>query len=206
MRIWRWGVLAVMMSAGAARAQTDVAASLYGAFTGTASAPNISQSPSNAAGVHVELRHISNPLVGYEATYAFNRADERYNGEYCVTIKTSFPTCDPAPGTQYVTAHAHEITAAWIVSLHVLKVRPFLLAGGGVLFHQPSGAQSGTQSQTKGVLVYGGGLDYAVLPHLGIRGQFRGNVYSAPQLATAYSSTGAFLHTAEPMLGAYLRF
>jgi opacity protein-like surface antigen len=189
---------------GVARAQTDVAASVYGAFSGTTNGNGVTQTPSNQAGFLAEVHHQSNPLVGYEVTYSWNRADQNY------TQPASNTNVCPASGCprsqQFVPADAHEVTADYVIAFRVLNVRPFLLAGGGVLFNQTAGSQTGTQSQTKGVLVYGGGLDWAVLPHLGLRGQYRGNVYKAPQLATAFSSTGAFFHTAEPMIGAYFRF
>lgn len=207
-RGWTIAVLLVLASVtvGSANAQTDVAASVYGAFSGTANGNGTTQTPSNQAGFLIELHHQSNPLVGFEVTYAWNRADQNYSGEV-VCPGSSFPTCNVvAQESQFVPANAHEVTADYEVSAHLLGLRPFLLAGGGVLFNQPAGSQSGTQAQTKGVLVYGGGVDWAVLPHLGIRGQYRGNVYKAPQLVTAYSSTGAFFHTAEPVLGAYFRF
>ena len=63
-----------------------------------------------------------------------------------------------------------------------------------------------TNTSTKPVFVYGGGLDWGLLPHLGLRFQYRGNLYKAPDLTTLYTSSGAFTHTAEPMIGAYLRF
>jgi opacity protein-like surface antigen len=185
-----------------AHAQTDIAASLYGSFGGSTSGNGTQQSPSNAAGVLVELRHISNPLVGYELTYSFNHNDQTYtkSASVCGLV------CGNQTVTQYVPANAHEVTADYLVSAHLLNMRPFVLAGGGLMFNSPSGSQSGTGSTTQAVFVYGAGLDYAVLPHIGIRGQYRGNVYKAPQLATAFSSTGAFTKTAEPVLGVYLRF
>jgi opacity protein-like surface antigen len=207
-RRWTIAVLVALTAAtaGAANAQTDVAASVYGAFSGTVNGNGVTQSPSNQAGVLVELHHQSNPLLGYEVTYAWNRADQNYSGEV-VCPGNPVPVCNVVgPANKFVPANAHEVTADYEVSAHILNLRPFLLAGGGILFNQPAGSQNGAQSQTKGVLVYGGGVDWAVMPHLGIRGQYRGNVYKAPQLATAYSSTGAFFHTAEPMLGAYFRF
>jgi opacity protein-like surface antigen len=189
---------------GVARGQTDVAASLYGAFSGTVTGNGVTQSPASQAGFMAELHHQSNPLVGYELTYSWNRANQRYSEgtAYCGLPCGSLP---PPNYTQYVPANAHEVTADWEVSLHVLNLRPFLLAGGGVLFHQPAGG-SETKSSTAGVLVYGGGVDVGLLPHLGLRAQYRGNLYSAPQLSTAFSSTGAFFHTSEPMIGAYFRF
>src|SRR3974377_2087516 len=71
-------------SSAAARAQTDVGLSLYGAFHGTTNGNGTVQSPANSAARMIELRHISNPLVGYEATYSYNRANQTYTA--CGTI------------------------------------------------------------------------------------------------------------------------
>jgi outer membrane cobalamin receptor len=53
--------------------------------------------------------------------------------------------------------------------------------------------------------VYGAGLDWGLIPHIGLRFQYRGNLYKAPDLSTLYTSSGAFTHTAEPMIGVYFR-
>ena len=53
--------------------------------------------------------------------------------------------------------------------------------------------------------VYGAGLDWTLLPHLGLRLQYRGNLYKASDLTSAFSSTNAFTHTAEPVIGIYFR-
>lgn len=202
-RNWKQGVLLcvglALGSAVAARAQTDVALSLYGAFHGTTNGNGTIQSPANSAGGMIEVRHISNPLVGYEATYSYNRGNETYkpdcSGSTCTAI---------TPAT--VKAAAHEVTADWIASVHVANLRPFALAGVGVLFNQPTGGQTNTTSETKPVFVYGAGLDWGVFPHIGLRFQYRGNLYKAPDLTRLYTSTNAFTRTSEPMIGAYLRF
>jgi opacity protein-like surface antigen len=62
-----------------------------------------------------------------------------------------------------------------------------------------------TSTSTKGVFVYGAGVDWGLLPHIGLRLQYRGNLYQASSLANAFSSTNAFTHTAEPMIGVYFR-
>ncbi|GGH03914.1 outer membrane protein [Silvibacterium dinghuense] len=177
----------VFLSFDSGHAQTDAAISYYGAFTGSTSGNGTVQSPSNQGGYLLEMRHISNPLVGYELNYSFNRANQGYNLES-------------------VKAGAHEVGADWFVSFPIANFKPFLLAGGGLLFFSPDGGQSGTQSNTKPVFVYGGGLDWTVIPHFGLRFQYRGNVYHAPDLLKAVSSTHTALNTAEPMLGAYFRF
>jgi opacity protein-like surface antigen len=189
-----------MLGASAsACAQTDVALSLYGSFSGRTNGNGTIESPANSAGGIVELRHISNPLVGYEATYSYNRGNETYKpdcgGTTCTVITT-----------QTVKAAAHEVTADWLVSVHAANLRPFALGGVGVLFNQPDSNQTGTSSSTKGLFVYGAGLDWGVLPHLGLRFQYRGNLYKAPNLTKLFTSTDRFTHTAQPMIGAYFRF
>jgi hypothetical protein len=182
-----FSALAITVLGMPAAAQTDAAASFYGAFTGTTEANGTVQSPSNQAGVLLELRHLSNPLVGYELNYSFNRANQSYN-------------LNP------VKAGAQQVGADWIVSVRVLMLRPFVLAGGGLIDFRPDGGQTGVSGQIKPVFVYGGGVDWTVIPHFGLRGQYRGDLYHAPDLLKAASSTHAFAHTAEPMVGAYFRF
>lgn len=178
---------AVVLTQAQNLSQTSVAASIYGAFTGTTEGNGTVQSPSNQAGGIFELRYISRPLLGYELNYSFNRANQSYN---FTSVK----------------ADAHEFGADWVVSVPVVNFRPFVLAGFGLLDFQPAGSQPGTSSQLKWAYVYGGGVDWAVIPHFGMRFQYRGNLYHAPDLLAAASSTGAFAHTAEPMIGAYFRF
>jgi hypothetical protein len=209
----------------AAHAQTDVAASLYGAFSGTATANGVMQSPSNAAGGLLEVRHIAKPWFGYEGTYSYNRANQTY-------FSQSFAVCGVCNAEKvwtHVSANAHEVTGDWVASLKISNLRPFALAGGGLLLDVPSGQASTTttitacggapsctpgtttiaaitSTTTKPVFVYGGGLDWGLLPHIGLRLQYRGNLYKAPNLTTLFTATNAFTHTAEPMIGAYFRF
>jgi hypothetical protein len=212
----------------AARAisRTDIAVSLYGAFNGTTTGDNVQQSPSNAAGGMVEVRHIANPILGFEATYSFNRANQTYTqNSYAVC-----GVCATSTSWTAVSANAHELTGDWVASLKIANLRPFALAGGGLLLNVPSGqattttvttqcgvgnpnctlgaatSPASTSTAAKPVFVYGAGLDWGLLPHIGLRFQFRGNLYQAPDVTKLYTSSGAFTHTAEPMLGAYFQF
>ncbi len=195
-------LLGLGMTVPVLHAQTDVALSLYGAFSGRTDGNGVVQSPANSAGGMFELRHISNPLVGYEATYSYNRANQTYSSTLGSATCAIGATCEP----ETVKANAHEVTADWLVSVHAANLRPFVLGGVGLLFNQPSGSQTDTSSSTKGVFVYGAGLDWGLLPHIGLRFQYRGNLYKAPDLTKLYTSTDRFTHTAQPMIGAYLRF
>lgn len=201
------GVLLIALAGlggSVALAQTDVSASIYGAFTGTTTGNGVQQSPSNSAGGLLEVRHIRNPIVGFEATYAFNRANQVYS------FNGALPGSCPSGGCGTLTpaaisANAHEITGDWVASVHAGKLRPFALAGIGLLLDVPVGGQSNTSSTFKPVYVYGAGIDWGLLPHIGLRFQYRGNLYSAPNLTKLYTSTSRFTQTAEPMIGAYFR-
>ena len=210
--------------AAAAPAQTSVALNAYGAFSGTTSGNGVQQSPANQAGGLVQLRHIANPILGFEATYSFNRADQSYSSVfYPPTTSTCGLPCGPYTQTLHVPANAHEITADWTPSVHFANLRPFGILGVGLLLNVPTGTQtltqtngagssttttttSNTSTSAKPVYVYGAGLDWGLLPHLGLRFQYRGNLYQAPDLSSLYTSTDAFTHTAEPMIGAYFNF
>ncbi len=216
--------LAVAFLTPGAFGQTSVSASIYGAFSGTTTGNGTQQSPANQAGGLVELRHISNPILGFEATYSFNRANQSY---------MSHPGACPAYGcsisTESVAANAHEVTADWVPSVHIANLRPFGVLGVGLLLDVPSNSEAtvttispcpvcanpaGTTTTTstgststtyKPVYVYGAGLDWGLLPHIGLRLQYRGNLYSSPNLTSLFSSTSTFTHTAEPMVGIYFR-
>jgi opacity protein-like surface antigen len=194
--------VALVLAPGIALAQTSIALSAYGAFTGTTTGNGTQQSPSNQAGGLFQLRHTSNPILGFEATYSFNRANEAYSASAHACPVGIIP-CGPLPA--YVSANAHEITGDWIPSVHIANLRPFGILGAGVLLNIPAGNQAETSTSTKAVYVYGAGLDWGLLPHIGLRLQYRGNLYQAPNLTKLYSSTDAFTHTAEPMIGIYFR-
>ena len=78
--------------------------------------------------------------------------------------------------------------------------------GIGLLLTEPTSGQSDTKSSTEPVYVYGVGLDWKLIPHLGLRFQYRGNFHKAPYITGVYSAPSGFVHTAEPMIGAYVKF
>jgi opacity protein-like surface antigen len=201
-RISVLAAILVAITAVSASAQTSVALSAYGAFSGTTTGNGTQQSPANSAGGFFELRHISNPIVGFEATYSYNRANQTYT-PYGYSCPVSVTPCAPSPTS--VSANAHEITGDWTPSLHAANVRVFGVLGAGLLLNIPASSNSDTSTSTKAVYVYGAGLDWGLIPHIGLRFQYRGNLYKAPDLDKLYTSTGAFTHTAEPMIGVYFR-
>ncbi len=203
--------------------QTDAAVSIYGAFSGTTTSGAQStnaQTPANAAGGMIELRHLVHPWLGYEATYSFNRANQNYTNQLFLPCPTGSGNCPDILGSS-ISANAHEITGDWVFSLKLLNLHPFAVVGAGVLIDVPTGgnyavyypssssllsSSPATSTAVKPVFVYGAGFDWGLLPHLGLRFQYRGNVSRAAALTSVVQSTNAFMNTSEPMIGAYFRF
>ena len=194
-------VIAAIAAAGSisASAQTDIGLSLYGSCPGAVDSNGVTQSPAASAGGIFELRHISNPILGFEGTYSYNRANQRYKCDDVSCGDITFAT---------VKADAHEVTIDWVPSVKVLNLRPFGVLGVGGIFHVPQDTNpSGipTQSSTQVVYVYGAGLDITVIPHFGLRFQYRGNLYKPPDVTELYTSADKFTHTAQPMAGIFFR-
>ena len=211
----KWMYLACLLagvaawSGAGACAQTDIAASIDGAFSGTTTSGLYAQRPSNSAGGLLEVRHILNPLVGFEATYSYHRANQvsTYIGPIhpCPISPTGgVVNCSNPPIV--IAANAHTITGDWVVSRKKRSLRYFALAGGGVLFVVPGGGQMYTSTATEFVFEFGIGLDWELASHFGLRLQDRANIYSAPNLNTFSTATGDLTYTEEPALGIYYRF
>ncbi len=228
--LFRLFVAAVSVALGSAslHAQTDVAANLYATINkstnGTSSyivpgsySPTfgVSQTTRNSVGVMLEVRHFFAPLIGIEATYSFHPANQKYG--FAPTPQKYSGAVSPASFAS-VSARAQQFTVDWIPSMKIGKLRPFGVAGVGALWVSPSSSQvpvsniftpGNTSSSTSSVYVYGAGLDIATLPHLGLRLQYRGDIYKAPDLLVTTTqvdgNTNSWTHTAEPMIGVYFR-
>lgn len=215
MKIWMQGaivaVVAVVLCGAAAQAQTDAALSGFATFTSSSSGFGTHQTPHNSEGGLVELRHIVNPLVGFEAALSFNPSNQTYtpNGTSCALV------CGQP--TQEVSGKTIGFTADWVVSVKTGNLRPFALGGAGFDFTLPGGnptvvTPSGTVSGyavntvVRPVFVYGGGLDYLFTKRFGLRLQIRGNMTKAPQLSDLYPSTAKYTQIYEPMGGVFYRF
>ena len=216
MKNWKQGLFAVVAMAAlcgaAAQAQTDVALSGFSTITSDSTGSGTKQMPHDSEGAMVELRHIVNPLVGFEGAVSFSPDNQSYqpNGTSCGFV------CGQPP--LEVSGKLTEFTMDWVVSMKSRNLRPFALGGAGFAFTVPGRAPTVTSSQfgtvpgysvntvVKPAFVYGGGLDWGFLPHWGIRVQIRGNMTRAPQLLDLYPATAAYTQIYEPMGGVYYRF
>ncbi len=186
--------------AAASSSQMDIGGSFYEALTSGTSGAGIHQTPSNSPGGMVELRYISSPLVGFELAVSVNPADQAY-----APIAGACGLACNNPPTK-ITAIAVGTAVDYVVSKKVGNLRPFLAAGVGFFITVPGATPLGNNTSIRGAYIYGGGVDYNFSSHLGIRAQFRGNLYKAPNISAIYPATGVFTQSLEPMGGVYYRF
>ena len=189
--------------------QTDVAASVDGAFSGTSQSRLEVQRSSNSAGGLLEVRHIHNALVGFEATYSYNRANQVYTyiGPPPPTTPCPSSGCNSQPAPVVIPANAHTLTGDWVISRKKRNLQYFALAGGGVLFVVPSNdPMYSSSTATEFVFECGIGLDWEFASHFGLRLQDRMDIDSAPNLNTFSTVNGDLTYTQEPALGVYYRF
>lgn len=214
MKIWMQGAL-VLVAASAlcgatAQAQTDVALSGYRTITSSSSGSGTKQTPTDSEGGLFELRHIRNPLVGYEFEVSFNPANESFINPNATLSNNCFPTgptgtpptCQPLK----VSGKATQFGVNWIVSKKIGNVRPFALGGIGMMITVPGQSPYSVNSVVRPDFIYGGGLDWTFLPHFGLRLQVRGNMTKAPNLSDLFNSTTKYTQIYEPMAGVFYRF
>ncbi|MGO9436891.1 MAG: outer membrane protein [Terracidiphilus sp.] len=183
-----------------AHAQTDISASVYGTFNNTTTGNGTIQSAANSGGGMIGARHIFSPLVGLEFNFGVR------GSTYSLASVPS--TCGARCSNQPITLSgiAPEFTADYVVSAKFGNLRPFGLAGLGFVFTDPTGSAIGTNSLSRPAWVGGGGADWNFASRLGLRMQYRALFYKAPDVFRGYSPTGEYVHTQEPMIGAFVRF
>jgi outer membrane immunogenic protein len=132
--------------------------------------------------------------AGVEGNYGYTRNTQNY-----LTFS----------GDSSVRADMHEVTGSFVfhIPVHVAKIRPYALGGGGVLVFNPvDNFQNGIERQTRGTFVYGGGVNYDLTRNFGVRAEYRGLVYKAPDFKDSALNIDKFTHLAQPSVGFYFRF
>lgn len=180
--------------------QTDVGLSGYWTFTSSTSGAGTLQTPSNAAGGLLEVRHIVSPLVGFEFGMSYNGANQKYAPKpgACALVCQN-PNAN-------ISGKGFEPSIAYVASYKVGNLRPFVVAGVGFFIVSPGPTPYGNNTPVRGAYVMGGGVDWTASQHFGVRLQFRDNLYKAPNISSIYPATGQFTSSLSPMGGVFYRF
>lgn len=233
--LWIVILLVFAIGGASAQAQTDIAVSGSADITQNATGNGVTfTSPQGFGGV-VEFRHIAGPLRGIEGAYSVVSPQNHVFTSTAPLSPKGFPctpSCSFNPGPTTVEAWSQTFSGAWVPSKKVGKGRVFGLLGMGLLVSipdnetvavtlPPSGSSAGacaspqskcvvnlfsTSASSRAAYVYGAGLDWPLGDRFGVRLQYRGEMYKAPNIVPSlYPSTNSFVQSAEPSLGISIR-
>ena len=195
-----FATVALFLGAGAVAQESRSEISLQGTgfFTKDTSGQGTTQRATNTGGFLVGYRYNLTRWLAAEADYGYDRNSQHYFG---------------SSGFSKIQANIHQATGGLVVRIptsHRFRFSPYVVAEGGALVFDPTGNSLGTvpgaQRQATGVFVYGGGADFPLLKHVGLRAEYRGLVYSAPDFGLAALNTNTVTHTAQPSAGLVFRF
>lgn len=171
---------------------SDASLSGFAQFTQDVTGNGITVDTSKSAGGQAAFRHSYHWWLGFEGSYNYTRYSEYYSTRpYAIQHNT------------------HEFGASYLVNApRALGFQPFALAGASAIIFSPSlnGGQN-VSWQGEPAVNFGGGINRSLLTsHFGIRIQYRGLYYKAPDFNDDLLKTGKFRLTSEPMAGIYLHF
>jgi hypothetical protein len=177
----------------------SIGGSFYEALTASTTGNGTQQTTTNSPGGMVELRLLDG-FLGGEFTYSYNPANQ--------TLAPAAGNCalTCANPKTALTASASEVGVDLVASKKMGILRPFAVGGLGFFITAPANSAYEVQTVVRPAFIFGGGVDIAVASHFGVRGQFRDNIYKAPDLSPFYPPTGKYTYSAEPMGGVYYSF
>jgi hypothetical protein len=176
----------------------DYSASFFKTFTRATTGNGTVQTPVDSYGGMIGMRYTQTPFIGFELTYSLSNLDQKY----AVDPATCTFTC--LNQTVTIPNKTHQVGLDWVFSKRSGNVRPFALGGVAFVISASSGDYYDLNTVVRLGYLYGVGADWGS-PKFGLRVQYRGTFYKAPDLAANFFPTGKFTQTAEPMVGIYYR-
>ncbi len=181
-----WG-----LSAWAQETKYEFTVQGSGIFPKQTSKGELTSKPTSSGGVMAGFRVNLSNWLAVEGDYDYMRNSE--------TFFTS-------SGLTRIPMNLHAVTATGIVKLPTFRnVRPFALAGGGMMVFEPREA-SGIQTQYRSTFVYGGGFDVPVVKRVALRAEYRGFLYKIPDFDSNALKIDKFSHAAVPSAGLVFTF
>jgi outer membrane immunogenic protein len=192
-------ILLLVLAAAAQESRSEISLQGTGFFTKDTSDNGTSYSATDAGGFLAGYRYHVNRWLSAEAVYGVDRNTQKY-------LLNS--------GDFRIQSNIHQATAGFVIALPIRLARrrlsSYVLGEGGALVFDPTSNQVdiGTTSQTqaKGVFVYGGGVNYAILRRVSLRAEYRGLIYKTPDFGFGGLVTNSLTHTAQPSVGLAFRF
>ena len=157
----------------------------------------LSQHTTKSGGLLVGYSYQFNSWAGAEGNYGYTQN----------TLNTA-----GSVGQSSIRSDFHEITGAFVahIPVNAPRVRPYALAGAGALIFNPTDdakrINAGIDRQAKAAFVYGGGVNFDIASNFGVRAEYRGLVYKAPDFKLENLNLDKVTHLAQPSVGFFFRF
>jgi len=188
-------LLMVCVAGYAQDTRSEISIQGTGSFTKSTNGKGIYDNPTHSGGVLFGYRYQVYRCLSAEANYGYARNTQVYSGSTSARVQSD----------------VHQATGSAVAKLpQVMKLQPFVLAGGGALVFKPTlnsgGTYAGASRQARGAFLYGAGADYPLTTHIAVRAEYRGFVYKTPSFDQASLNTNSWTHTAQPSAGIVLKF
>jgi opacity protein-like surface antigen len=161
-------------------------------FTGT----SLTDESTRSGGFQASYSYQFNKWTGADVGYGQFRFTQSYSGDSGSTSVQS----DLRQGTADFIFHVPELLS---------RIHPYAVVGVGALRFMPTentGNIDGAASETRSAFIYGGGADIDISNRVGIRADYRGFKFKAPDFELPELTTNAQTRIFEPSIGVYFRF
>ena len=186
------------LTATAQENRSEISLQGTGFFTQGSNGNGTAYSATETGGILSTYRYHWHHWLSLEGAYGYDLNSQKY-----LVSSSAFR----------IQSGVHQMTGSLVFNLPSRaksRWNPYFLAGGGALLFDPTGNQAntfaGAQTQTKGVFVYGAGVNYALRKRISLRAEYRGLVYGAPDFGFGLLRTSSVIHTAVPSVGLTFRF
>jgi len=191
-------VIVLFLSATSAMAQegrSQISVQGTGVIIKNSVGSGVRQEATRSGGLLVGYSYQFHRWAGVEANYGYTRNTQNYFG---------------SAGQSGIQSDIHQVTGAFVlhVPLETGIVKPYALAGTGALIFNPADnvGIAAADQQSRATFMYGGGLNFDIVRNFGIRTEYRGFVYKAPDFKIGTLNLDKVTHLAQPSVGIFFRF
>jgi len=165
-----------------------------GLFTRSLKDETPSHEASKSGGFLVGYSYQFNSWFEAQGNYGYSRNTQNYSAGVPTSLQADF----------------HEVTGTLVAHLPFARkgFEPYALGGAGALIFDPTDkfVVAGSDRQSRGALVYGGGANFRITRAVGVRAEYRGLIYKVPDFGVSALNLDKFTHLAQPSAGLYFRF
>jgi opacity protein-like surface antigen len=180
---------------GFAKSMQAPSTGVSGEIPGIIDGQTVTNNTTRGDGIRLGYTYLFNKLVGLDAGLETSSYTHNFSGD----IDSAF-----------VESSLREYTGNFIfrIPVHLSRFHPYVLAGAGAMEFSPtdnSNNAAGADSQFRSALTYGGGADFDISRRVGIRAEYRGATFKAPDFDVPELAMNSETHISHPSIGIYFK-